>query len=56
MLAIVLPVIPIHPFFGPISSALCVIALLVVGLGGRAAATRKSESENPVPTAMPMHG
>jgi len=56
MLAIVLPVIPIHPFFGPISSALCVIALLVVGLGGRSATSRNSELDVPVPSAMPSHG
>jgi hypothetical protein len=35
MLLIVLPIIPIHPFFGPIASGLSAIALLVVGVGGR---------------------
>jgi hypothetical protein len=35
MLLIVLPIVPIHPFFGPISSGFSVIALLVVGVGGR---------------------
>lgn len=35
MLLIVLPLVPIQPLFGVVGSALSVIALLVVGLGGR---------------------
>ena len=35
MLLIVLPIIPIQPLFGAAGSLLSVIALLVVGLGGR---------------------
>lgn len=35
MLLIVLPIVPIQPLFGVAGSALSVIALLVVGLGGR---------------------
>jgi Na+-driven multidrug efflux pump len=35
MLLIVLPIIPIQPLFGVVGSALSVIALAVVGLGGR---------------------
>lgn len=35
MLAIVLPIIPINPFFGPASSVASALALIVVGLGGR---------------------
>jgi hypothetical protein len=41
MLAIVLPIIPIHPFFGPVSSVASALALVVVGLGGRMPATRE---------------
>ena len=40
MLLIVLPTIPIQPFFGVVGSGLSVIALLVVGLGGRSLAAR----------------
>ena len=36
MLLVVLPIIPIQPLFGAAGSALSVIALLVVGFGGRA--------------------
>jgi hypothetical protein len=39
MLAIVLPIIPINPFFGPASSIASALALIVVGLGGRAWST-----------------
>jgi hypothetical protein len=42
MLLVVLPIIPIQPFFGAIGTALSVIALLVVGLGGRARATSRT--------------
>jgi hypothetical protein len=34
-LVIVLPIIPVHPFFGPLASIASTLALLVVGLGGR---------------------
>jgi hypothetical protein len=44
MLAIVLPIIPIHPFFGPLASVWSTLGLIVVGLGGRrwADATERS--------------
>jgi hypothetical protein len=35
VLVIVLPLIPVHPFFGPIASVWSALGLLVVGLGGR---------------------
>jgi hypothetical protein len=42
MLLVVLPIIPIQPLFGLVGSGLSVIALLVVGLGGRRLAGRPS--------------
>src|SRR5205085_1802053 len=35
ILLVVLPIIPIQAFFGVVAAGLSVIALLVVGLGGR---------------------
>jgi hypothetical protein len=35
ILVIVLPIIPVSPFFGPIASVWSTLGLLVVGLGGR---------------------
>ena len=46
MLLIVLPTVPIQPFFGVVASGLSVIALLVVGLGGRGLATRASSIQD----------
>jgi hypothetical protein len=45
MLVIVLPIIPVHPFFGPVASVWSALGLLVVGLGGRrwSAATRDAD-------------
>jgi hypothetical protein len=45
MLVIVLPLIPIQAFFAVVGAALSVIALLVVGLGGRISATQASTTE-----------
>jgi cellulose synthase/poly-beta-1,6-N-acetylglucosamine synthase-like glycosyltransferase len=42
MLLVVLPIIPIQPLFGLVGSGLSLIALLVVGLGGRRLAGRPS--------------
>lgn len=44
VLLINLPIIPIHPFFGPLASGFSVIALLVVGLGGRAWTTARVDA------------
>jgi hypothetical protein len=46
VLAIVLPLIPVHPFFGPIASVWSTLGLLVVGLGGRrwSSETRASDA------------
>jgi len=65
MLAIVLPIIPIQPFFGAIASALSVIALLVVALGGRSAtgtaeleryASRRGSQASPTRPGTRMRG
>jgi hypothetical protein len=45
MLVVVLPLIPIQAFFAVVGTALSVIALLVVGLGGRVSATERSTTE-----------
>jgi hypothetical protein len=45
MLVIVLPLIPIQAFFAVVGTALSVIALLVVGLGGRISSTQASTTE-----------
>ena len=49
MLLVVLPIIPIQPFFGAIGTALSVIALLVVGVGGRARATATNRTSAGTP-------
>jgi hypothetical protein len=46
MLLIVLPTIPIQPFFGAVASGLSVIALLVVWLGGRGLAARMPDGSH----------
>jgi hypothetical protein len=40
VLLIMVPIVPIQPLFGVVASGLSVIALLVVGLGGRRLAAR----------------
>ena len=56
MLLVVLPIVPIQPLFGVVGSALSVIALLLVGLGGRAWADRVSTIDVPDVAAAPSRG
>jgi hypothetical protein len=56
MLAIVLPVSSIQPLFGVVGSVMSVIALLVVGAGGRRWTTRTAESDRSDAPGMPSHG
>ena len=56
MLGIVLPVIPIQPLFGMVGSGLSVIALLVVGAGGRGSAKSTAERDGSDPVVMRSHG
>ena len=44
-LLIVLPIVPIQPLFGVVGAGLSVIALLAVGLGGRASDTASVRAE-----------
>ena len=53
MLLIVLPIIPIQPFFALVGTALSVIALLVVGFGGRASAASASSIRTPDIASIP---
>ena len=53
MLLIVLPIIPIQPFFAVVGTALSVIALLVVGFGGRASAASPSSIRSPDIASIP---
>ena len=53
MLLIVLPLIPIQPFFAVVGTALSVIALLVVGFGGRASAASPSSMRTPDIASIP---
>jgi hypothetical protein len=52
VLVIVLPIIPVHPFFGPLASIASALALLVVGLGGR---VEDAIPERSVPPASGVH-
>ncbi|MFL5617349.1 MAG: hypothetical protein ACJ79A_03025 [Gemmatimonadaceae bacterium] len=56
MLLIVLPTVPIQPFFGVVASGLSVIALVVVGLGGRGWATSAARVDRPAGNAVPLSG
>jgi hypothetical protein len=48
MLAIVLPLVPVNPFFGPLASIASALALLVVGLGGLGWTTRSDSASEPI--------
>ena len=52
MLLIVAPIIPIHGVFGPVASALSLLALLVVGLGGRSATAHSASRHDAAPMSI----
>jgi hypothetical protein len=56
MLLIVVPIIPIQSFFGLVASGLSVIALVVVGLGGRSATAPSARPHDTAPVSMVSNG